>query len=320
MGGAPSHILANPPLVLGGSDVLEDASFFINAKLTAVVSVTDKRPSPAVVAASGLHVLHIDVDDDLRATLTNHFATTAAFIDTARKAGEGVYVHCTAGISRSTAVVAGYLILALGLSDVDALGHIQRCRDTACPNEAFREQLSQLSLQRDWPLREGSCGKNDERKIQRQRQRQQRQGQITPRSVAASNALDTEMTARDLEFIADTLHASAGAARAQEAAVWVFRSDGTYVPHELESAVFDNGDGNGPRVLVDGCARVVAHRNGDEGAALEPAAPNFALDGFSQQKRRLRQRLQPLMEAGAKPGGSVGLAWLLEGNYRTMTS
>merc|ERR1719498_1307082 len=89
----------------------------------------------------------------------NHFATAAAFIDTARKAGEGVYVHCTAGISRSTAVVAGYLILALGLSDVDALGHIQRCRDTVCPNEGFREQLSQLSLQRDWPLREGSCGR-----------------------------------------------------------------------------------------------------------------------------------------------------------------
>ena len=68
-------------------------------------------------------------------------------------------------------------------------------------------------------------------------------------------------------------------------------------------------------MLVDGYARVVARRGGEDEDAvcgLEPPAPNFALDGFEEQKRRLRQRLQPLVDAGAKAGGSVGLEWLLK--------
>ena len=132
MGGAPSHILAEPPLLLGGSDVLTDTSFFTDAKVTAVISVTDKQPPPEVVAAAGLRVLQMDVADSPDADLAPHFPAAAAFINAARLVGEGVYVHCTAGISRSTTVAAGYLILALNLSDREALGHIQRCRDTAC--------------------------------------------------------------------------------------------------------------------------------------------------------------------------------------------
>jgi len=127
------------------------------------------------------------------------------------------------------------------------------------------------------------------------------------------------LAARDLTFIATTLHASEAAARAHRAAAWVFRGDGTAVPPELEAAVFDDGDGNGPRVLVDGYTRVVArrgHADEDSATGLQPPAPHFALDGFEEQKRRLRLRLQPLVDAGAKAGGSVGLEWLLESECR----
>lgn len=61
-----------------------------------------------------------------------------------RKEGLTVYVHCTAGISRSSMVVAGYLMKKHGWTHGKAIEHIQNRRCEAYPNSHFREGLKEF--------------------------------------------------------------------------------------------------------------------------------------------------------------------------------
>ena len=317
MGGAPSQLLDEPPLVLGGSDVLADAAFFTDRKVSAVVSVCDATPPPDVVDAARLRVLHVDVEDRPETRLAPRFAEATAFIRAARAAGDGVYVHCTAGISRSTTVAAAYLIETLALSDAEALGHIQRCREAACPNAGFRAELREFAETRR-AGREDGPGDGAASSSKAATAAGATVRTVARAAHATAHAPDeppTALAARDLAAIARALQEHEDAARDYAAAAWVFRSDGRALPPEREADIFDDGDGNGPRVRMDdGYAKLVARRD-ELGADDDFTAPtpNFALDDFEAQKRRLRARLQPLVDAGARPGGSVGLEWLLDG-------
>ncbi|CAD7933446.1 unnamed protein product [Amoebophrya sp. A120] len=59
-----------------------------------------------------------------------------------RGRGRAVYIHCQAGISRSTTSFVCYLLPWLRISLSDALGHAHRCRDAICPNPGFMSQLA----------------------------------------------------------------------------------------------------------------------------------------------------------------------------------
>ena len=111
MGGAPSTLLHAPPLVLGGADVLKPGSEWTleGNNIAACVSVCDKTPRPQ----SGLEILHINLQDKPETQLSPTFSEAAAFIHTARCAGGAVYVHCTAGVSRSTTIATGKLPQAI---------------------------------------------------------------------------------------------------------------------------------------------------------------------------------------------------------------
>ena len=57
-----------------------------------------------------------------------------------------VLVHCMAGVSRSPAVLAYYLMREEGMSLRDALGTIARARPATRPNDGFLRQLRELEL------------------------------------------------------------------------------------------------------------------------------------------------------------------------------
>jgi Dual specificity phosphatase, catalytic domain len=65
-----------------------------------------------------------------------------AFID----AGDKVLVHCNAGVSRSSSVVIGFLILRMGMTYDEAYGRVKAKRPCIQPNAGFVAQLKQLSL------------------------------------------------------------------------------------------------------------------------------------------------------------------------------
>jgi len=62
----------------------------------------------------------------------------------------GVYIHCQAGISRSTTTFCSYLMVWLGFTVKQALGHLHRCRECICPNRGFREQLALFEQQKEF--------------------------------------------------------------------------------------------------------------------------------------------------------------------------
>lgn len=52
-----------------------------------------------------------------------------------------VLVHCNAGVSRSSSVVIGYLMLREGLTFDDAYGQVKLARPSIRPNPGFYAQL-----------------------------------------------------------------------------------------------------------------------------------------------------------------------------------
>mmetsp|Transcript_16008 Transcript_16008/g.36659 ORF Transcript_16008/g.36659 Transcript_16008/m.36659 type:complete len:292 (+) Transcript_16008:147-1022(+) len=140
MGGVPSLIL--PGLWLGGQDVLNDPTFFSKNGITHVLSLGPAVPSERI-RLSGRD--HINVPDIPNADLRKHFARVVRFISKSRHDSRGiVYVHCAAGISRSTTCLCAYLMAHLGLSFQAALAFITSRRKTVCPNDGFVRQLKQF--------------------------------------------------------------------------------------------------------------------------------------------------------------------------------
>jgi len=131
-----------PGLWLGGQDVLNDPTFFSKNGITHVLSLGPAAPGERI-RLSGRE--HINVPDIPNADLRKHFTRVVRFISKSRHDSRGiVYVHCAAGISRSTTCVCAYLMVHLGLSFQAALAFITSRRKTVCPNDGFVRQLKQF--------------------------------------------------------------------------------------------------------------------------------------------------------------------------------
>ncbi|TMS04949.1 Dual specificity protein phosphatase 19 [Larimichthys crocea] len=59
----------------------------------------------------------------------------------AHKQDGAVLVHCNAGVSRSSSIVIGYLMLKEGLSFDDAYSQVKLARPSIRPNPGFYQQL-----------------------------------------------------------------------------------------------------------------------------------------------------------------------------------
>lgn len=84
---------------------------------------------------------------DLAETLLNVdvLPLTNAFIEECRTAGGRVLVHCNAGVSRSAAVVIGYMLaVERGLTYDGALDRLRAKRPCCRPNDGFAKQLREM--------------------------------------------------------------------------------------------------------------------------------------------------------------------------------
>ena len=66
-----------------------------------------------------------------------------SFIDGAREKGGCCLVHCNAGVSRSAAVVIGYLMKNRNMTYLSAYDYLKTLRPAVRPNEGFVRQLIQ---------------------------------------------------------------------------------------------------------------------------------------------------------------------------------
>lgn len=112
--------------------------------MDAVVTILDLERSPKSEFRLPPRVAHmyIDANDDLRTDLTRYFEPTFRFIDSHLSEGQSVYVHCRAGISRSSTVVLYYIMRKYQLSLLQALQYLKSRRPVVQPNDAFLKQLA----------------------------------------------------------------------------------------------------------------------------------------------------------------------------------
>lgn len=89
----------------------------------------------------GVMCMHLGVKDSDDAPILRHFERTIHFIHRARAAGGIVYVHCSQGVSRSSALTAAYIMAATGATTAEALTFVICKRPSACPNIGFYRQL-----------------------------------------------------------------------------------------------------------------------------------------------------------------------------------
>ncbi len=69
---------------------------------------------------------------------------TAATIAEWRDDGKTIFVHCAAGVSRTSAYTAAYLARRLDITGPEALDRLLECHDLADPNPGFRAALARL--------------------------------------------------------------------------------------------------------------------------------------------------------------------------------
>jgi dual specificity phosphatase 12 len=90
---------------------------------------------------AGFKMHRILIDDTDRTNIIEHFPAACDFIAEARMHSKGVLVHCQAGVSRSSTLVAAYLMREMGLTTEQALQKIRKTRKQAEPTEFFMLQL-----------------------------------------------------------------------------------------------------------------------------------------------------------------------------------
>lgn len=83
----------------------------------------------------------IPLDDTEEQDVLAYLPATIAFIQKALASGDGVLIHCMAGMSRSATIAAAYLMHSQGLDPTGALELIREVRPTIQPNPSFLHQL-----------------------------------------------------------------------------------------------------------------------------------------------------------------------------------
>ncbi|KAL5009119.1 hypothetical protein ScPMuIL_014700 [Solemya velum] len=85
--------------------------------------------------------LVLDVADSVTENIIQFFPKVRIFLEECLISGGRVLVHGNAGISRSAALVIGFLMETYGLSYKDAFLYVQQRRFCINPNEGFARQL-----------------------------------------------------------------------------------------------------------------------------------------------------------------------------------
>jgi len=130
--------LVVPGVFLGSVGAAHDKSSLDANGITHILTVAGGFPPKF---PESYDYLVVDVADASCENLTSHFDACLKFIARALLDGGNVLVHCFAGRSRSTTVVAAYVMATEGYSFKETMTLIKRVRPAAQPNAGFVAQL-----------------------------------------------------------------------------------------------------------------------------------------------------------------------------------
>jgi protein-tyrosine phosphatase len=97
--------------------------------------------------------LHLPLHDRDNFDIRDYLDPCADFIEKVVKNGGKVYVHCFAGISRSSTVVIYYLMKYRKMRFSDAFDLVKQKRPIACPNFGFLNTLIEFDKTAFWAVK-----------------------------------------------------------------------------------------------------------------------------------------------------------------------
>ncbi|XP_015245694.1 PREDICTED: dual specificity protein phosphatase 2-like [Cyprinodon variegatus] len=130
-----------PFLFLGSAVHSSRREMLAAAGITAVLNVSSTCPN---FYEGELQYLRLTVEDTLVADIRACFHTAISFIDSVKKSGGRVLVHCQAGISRSATICLAYLMHTQRVRLDEAFDFVKQRRHVISPNLAFMGQLLQF--------------------------------------------------------------------------------------------------------------------------------------------------------------------------------
>lgn len=128
-------------LWIGSEGDSADGAFFQRHNIGLVVNATGNIP---IKVPADVQSYRVPVDDDPKENdvMLRHLPVVVLMMDDVLSHGKGVLVHCRAGMQRSAAVVAGYLMWKRGLTANKAFDYINRKKtETFWPVPTFERAL-----------------------------------------------------------------------------------------------------------------------------------------------------------------------------------
>lgn len=128
-----------PGIYLGNFRVASNYTILQTIGITHVLNTAIEHPN--YFENKGLIYKHLPLEDSPSEDISQFFEDSYKFIDNAIQTGGKVLVHCHAGISRSTTILASYMIQRYSKSPREILRHIRSIRKIVNPNPGFVGQL-----------------------------------------------------------------------------------------------------------------------------------------------------------------------------------
>jgi protein-tyrosine phosphatase len=128
-------------IFLGPEKFAINDSSLVRRGVTHIVNVSSTSPCKY---PEKYKYLHLPIHDRNDFEIKLYLDPCVDFIDEVVKTGGKVYVHCFAGISRSSTVVIYYLMKYHKMRFSDAFDLVKKKRPVACPNFGFLNTLIEL--------------------------------------------------------------------------------------------------------------------------------------------------------------------------------
>jgi len=124
---------------LGNMKIASNYLLLKHMKITHVVNCAMEIPNYHV--DKDITYKHFVMNDTPSQNILQHFNEAFTFIDNALKNGGKVLVHCAMGISRSSTILASYIMKKYGLPHDKVLRQMKKIRVIVNPNLGFLKQL-----------------------------------------------------------------------------------------------------------------------------------------------------------------------------------
>ncbi|CAF1152054.1 unnamed protein product [Adineta steineri] len=131
-----THIIDG--LYIGSESNAKNLDELSSEQIRYIVNVTSHVP---LYHSEQFQYCHLPADDTQKQNLLEYFDKAYSFIHNAIENNEKVLVHCVAGISRSPAIVIGFLMRYAKMNMNDAYDFVKRKRSIVSPNLNFMGQL-----------------------------------------------------------------------------------------------------------------------------------------------------------------------------------